>query len=426
MAREREARTALLYDISRELVEASDRETMLRLALPRLRAAFDSDVAVLLPDAAGELGVWRPSTEPEEAVVPAESELAVARWVQANGRPAGWGTDTFADAPALFLPLRAGDRSMGVVRLRPRDPERLLAPDQLHLLEALVRMIAAAIERARLADEARRIREIEELDRLKSEFVAVASHELKTPLGSLALSIGSLRDDAAGGARSDRSRRLLDAAVADVGRLRALADDLLDLSKIEAGRLALDLRPVAPADAVERATAALHERATERRIELASDVAPDLPAVQADPARLAGVLTSLMDNAIRYTEPGGHVLVSADHVGRFVQFSVADDGPGVPVEDQSRIFDKFVRLTRPGAGGGTGLGLAIARELVRVHGGAIWVDSGPGPGSVFSFTLPVATAPDVPAPPAAGDPAATITTTTQEHARAAADDPRRR
>jgi len=421
VAREREGRTALLYDLSRELVEASDRDDMLQLALPRLAAAFDGDVLVLLPDAAGKLVAWRPSADADDTASLPEGELAVAEWVQANGRPAGTGTDTFAEASALYLPLRSGDRSLGVVRVRPRDVERLRAPDQLHLLEALVRQIAAAAERARLADEARRIREMEEMDRLKSEFVAVASHELKTPLASLALSVGLLRERAQDGPWQEREHRLLDAAAEDVDRLHALVRDLLDLSKIEAGRLELDLRPVAPAAAVDRAIAALHERATERRIELASDVAADLPFVHADPARLDGVLANLVDNAIRYSEPGGHVLVSADHFGRFVQFSVADDGPGIPVEDQSRVFDRFVRLTRLGAAaGGTGLGLAIAREVVRAHGGAIWVDSGPGPGSVFSFTLPVAPA----TPPGAASPSQPETTAdldTKEQVPATAD-----
>ena len=388
--RERESRTALLYDISRELVEAPDEETMLQLTLPRLGTAFDSQVGVLLARGGGELLRWQAPAGLAEVTARVDPELPVAQWVQTNGRLAGLGTDTFAESAALYLPLRAGDRSMGVVRIRPADPERLRAPEQLHLLEALVRQLASAMERARLADETRRIRELEEMDRLKSEFVAVASHELKAPLASLALSIGLLREDAAGAPRPDQRRQLLDAAVADVDRLRALASDLLDLSTMEAGRLELDLRPVVPAEVITRAVAALHDRATKRRIELTSDAATDLPAVDADPARVEGVLTSLLDNAIRYTDAGGHVVVSADHVGRFVQFSVADDGPGIPVEDQSRVFDKFVRLTQAGAGGGTGLGLAIAREVVRAHAGAIWVDSGPGPGSVFSFTLPLA------------------------------------
>jgi NtrC-family two-component system sensor histidine kinase KinB len=171
---------------------------------------------------------------------------------------------------------------------------------------------------------------------------------------------------------------------------------------------------------------ALQARAAERRTTLTSEATADLPAVGGGPARHVRGLTNHIDNAIRYTEPGGHVIVSADQVGRFVQFSVADDGPGIPLEHQSRIFDKFVQLPRPGAVGGTGLGLAIAREIVRAHGGAIWVDSGPGPGSVFSFTVPVSTSSEPGTPPALAAPPGAFTNTHEETAHAAADHPRRR
>jgi NtrC-family two-component system sensor histidine kinase KinB len=235
------------------------------------------------------------------------------------------------------------------------------------------------------------MRELEVMDRLKSEFVAVASHELKSPLRSLTHSLERLRHVAESpGKVSAELPQVVTSAEANVDRLQALVDDLLDLSRVEAGQLELDLQPVAPEDVVVRAAVIARDRVAAGATELTSDVAPNLPPVHADPRRIEGVLVSLLDNALRYAGPGGHVVVSADVVGRYVQFSVADDGPGVPVEDQSRIFDKFVRLRVPDGHGGMGLGLAVAREVVRAHRGAIWVDSGPGPGSVFSFTLPLA------------------------------------
>jgi two-component system sensor histidine kinase KdpD len=378
-ARRREWRTAFLYEISRDLVKTSDVGAMLRLALPRIAAAVEGEVDVLLPDARGEL---RLAAEGEDAPSPEPSELGIAQWVHVNRRPAGIGTDTFAGKPVLYLPLATASRSFGVVRIRPHDPERLRAPEQLHLLETIANQLAAALERARLADEARRIWELEEMGRLRSEFVAVASHELKAPVESLAVHIAQL-------GTSGAAVMPLDAAADDLARLRALVDDLLDLSRIEAGRLELDLRPVDPADVVERAVAEVRERASRAGVILEHEPSDELPPVDADAQRVESVLVSLLDNVLGGLRPGAHVIVSADLVGRYVQFAVADDGPGIPVEDQSRVFDSFARLGHPGEERGTGLGLAIAREVVRAHRGAIWVDSGPGPGSVFSFTLPV-------------------------------------
>jgi K+-sensing histidine kinase KdpD len=318
------------------------------------------------------------------------TESGIVQWVYVNRRPAGLGTDTFGDRPTIYLPLATARRALGAMVIRPAEPERHRAPEQLHLLETVANQLAAAMERAQLTEESRRLQQREEMDRLKSEFVAVASHELGVPLRSLTRSLAALRGAGDGPPAPDEACRLLDAAGDDVDRLRALVDDLLDLSRLEAGRLELDLRPTAPADLVGAAIAEVERRAAAAGTELTSDVPRELPLVAADPRRITGVLVSLLDNALRFAGSAGHVDVSADVVGRYVQLSVADDGPGVPVEEQARIFDKFVRLATPRGGPGMGLGLAIAREVVRGHRGAIWVDSGPGPGSVFSFTLPIA------------------------------------
>jgi two-component system sensor histidine kinase KdpD len=383
-ARRREWRTAFLYDISRDLVETESVRRMLSTVLPRVAAAFGAAVDVLMPDARGEL---RPGTEGEALSAADPSELGTAQWVHANRRPAGIGTDTFASKPALFLPLATASRGFGVLRIAPADPERLRPPEQLHLLEAVTNQLAAAIERAQLADEARWARATEEMDRLKSEFVSVASHELKAPLESLGRRVADLH----GG----------EAAMDDIARLRSLVDDLLDLSRSEAGRLELELQPALPSDIVEHALRPVRARAADAGVELESDVTPGLPAVSADARRVEGVLATLLDHALRGLGAGRHVVVSADVVGRYVQFAVADDGPGIPPEEQARVFDRFVRResqSTEGEPGATGLGLALAREVVRAHRGAIWVDSGPGPGTVFSFTLPLAGSEPRPAP----------------------------
>jgi two-component system sensor histidine kinase KdpD len=382
-ARHREWRTALLYDVTRDLAGAEDEQAMLRLIVPRIGPAVDGSADVFLPDGDGEYRAWSPDGG---APLQDPTVRGIVAWVMANRLPAGLGTGTFAGRPETYLPLATPSRAFGVLRLHAADADRLAAPEQAHLLQALTGQLAAAMERARLVGESRRARELEEVDRLKSEFVAVASRELQAPLASLARQLDALKD-------ADAAARepALATAAEDLQRVRRLVDDLLDLSRLEAGRLQLELRPRAPGDLVDAALAALGPAATVRDDAVTVDVAGDLPLVNADERRISAVLVGLLDNALRFAGSAGHIVVSADRVGPYVQFSVADDGPGVPLEEQARIFDTFARVGPADRPRGTGLGLAVAREIVHRHRGAMWVDSGPGPGSVFSFTLPVAT-----------------------------------
>ena len=235
----------------------------------------------------------------------------------------------------------------------------------------------------------RDITRLRELDRLKSEFVMTASHELRTPLTSLNMAVNLLRESA-GTKLTDQERALLEACHEDVQRLRALVNDLLDLSKIEAGKVELAFEPVQPRFLGDQALSVIKAQADSKGIELTLGVPEDLPAVTADPHKIVWVLVNLLANAVRYTKAGGHISLQGEQVGNQVQLAVTDDGEGIPFDLQPRIFDKFVHGKPRDGGGGSGLGLAICREIVKAHRGAIWLDSIPGKGSTFTFTLPVA------------------------------------
>ncbi|MBN1221554.1 MAG: HAMP domain-containing protein [Anaerolineae bacterium] len=233
------------------------------------------------------------------------------------------------------------------------------------------------------------VTKFKELNRLKSEFVMTASHELRTPLTSIAMSIGLLMENASVNL-SENERELLQAAQEDVERLRALVNNLLDLSRIEAGRLELDLKPVSVLFLVEKAVSTLLAQIEEKNIELSQTIPADLPNVNADPNKVTWVITNLLANALRYTNRCGHIRVSAELVSEFVYVAVSDDGIGIPLEFQKKIFEKFVQVESGKSSGGSGLGLAICREIIKAHGGTIWVNSTPGQGSTFTFTLPLA------------------------------------
>jgi NtrC-family two-component system sensor histidine kinase KinB len=231
------------------------------------------------------------------------------------------------------------------------------------------------------------VTKLTELDHLKSGFVMTASHELRTPLTSIAMSIGLLMESATA-KLSANEQELLQAAQEDVTRLRALVNNLLDLSKIESGRMEMDFEAVGVPVLANRAVAALTSQVEEKGVVLSQHMPQDLPQVKADPNKITWVLTNLVANALRYTDHGGHIRVAAARVDNFVHLSVSDDGTGIPLEYQAKIFDKFVQVKNHRNVGGSGLGLAISKEIVKAHGGTIWVDSAPGQGSTFTFTLP--------------------------------------
>jgi NtrC-family two-component system sensor histidine kinase KinB len=234
----------------------------------------------------------------------------------------------------------------------------------------------------------RDITRLKELDRLKGEFVMTASHELRTPLTGIEMSIELLREKATP-KLDEPEQQLLAAAREEVLRLKALVNDLLDISKIEAGRMEMEFERAAVNDLLERAVALLKNQADERHIELSATAQPGLPPVRADTNKIVWVLTNLISNALRYTDAGGYIRLRAERVGPQVHTCVADNGEGIPYEYQSRIFDKFVQVKGRKTTGGSGLGLTICKEIVRAHGGTIWLDSTPGKGSTFTFTLPV-------------------------------------
>ncbi len=234
----------------------------------------------------------------------------------------------------------------------------------------------------------RDVTRMKELDRMKSEFVMAASHELKTPLTSIGMSVDLLLERTRG-QLGDKEQLLLSTAREETQRLKGLVNELLDLSRIESGKIELEFHNCRIGELFRKVAAVFEPQARPRGIRLEVSLDDGLPEVYADAGKVSWVLTNLLSNALRYVGEGGRIELSAEQAGGQVQLSVYDDGPGIPIEYQSRIFDKFVQVRGQDSPGGSGLGLAICREIVRAHKGTIWVDSMPGKGSTFSFTLPV-------------------------------------
>ena len=256
--------------------------------------------------------------------------------------------------------------------------------------------------------------ELETASRHKSEFLANMSHELRTPLNAV-IGFSEVLQDRLFGDLNDKQAEYVADIHASGRHLLALINDILDLSKIEAGRMDLQITPFALSDVVQNSVALSRERATREGIALGLEVDPGIGVIEADERMLKQVLFNLLSNALKFTARGGHVGVSAHAVGDDVVVSVRDDGVGIASADQARIFEEFQQVGTSHLQEGTGLGLAISRRFVELHGGSLRVESEPGHGSTFTFTIPrtqgTAIPPDSEAPPPA-EVAATATHTT--------------
>ena len=231
------------------------------------------------------------------------------------------------------------------------------------------------------------------VDQLKSDMVSTVSHELKTPLTGLQMAVHLLLEEAVG-PLNPKQTELLVAARQDSDRLLAMINDLLDLTRIEQGRIKLDLRPTAPGDLVDEAFERFDAKARDLGIQLERDVPDDLPAVLVDAERVGHVFDNLVGNALAHTRRGGRarLFATADSESDCVRFSVADTGEGIGAEHLPHVFEKFYRVPGTRRTRGAGLGLAIAREIVVAHGGQIDVASQQNEGATFTFTLPIAPA----------------------------------
>ncbi len=230
---------------------------------------------------------------------------------------------------------------------------------------------------------------LKEIEQLKTDFFATVSHEFRTPLTSILMGAGMMKMGQLA-ELTPKGEEILDAIEQDCSRLLRLADNLLDLSRMEAGAISMEMIEADAEKMIQAALGTLKLQAEKREIELITSVPPDLPMARADVTKIIWVLTNLVSNALRYTDRGGSITVKARSKGTRLFFSVTDTGKGIASEHHEQIFEKFVQGEDQNySSGGAGLGLAICKDIVEAHGGEIWVESEPGQGATFTFSVPV-------------------------------------
>jgi two-component system phosphate regulon sensor histidine kinase PhoR len=233
---------------------------------------------------------------------------------------------------------------------------------------------------------------VRRLETVRRDFISNVSHELRTPLASLKALTETLRDGALEDPKA--AQRFLGRIETEVDALTQMATELLELTRIESGQVPLELKAVAPSKLLDSAADRMRAQAERAGLVLKVEETANPPRVLADAVRLEQVLVNLIHNAVKFTHPGGEVVLSAQEEGNFVRFAVQDNGAGIPDDELERIFERFYKADRARSGGGTGLGLSIARHIVEAHGGKIWAESVEGRGSTFLFIVPVTSSKD--------------------------------
>ena len=320
-----------------------------------------------------------------------ESELAVADWAFKHGKEAGRGTTTLPAADIRYIPLNTARETVGMLGTKPQDPDGHLTDDQRVLMEGVVNLAAIAIERASFAEKAAQAEMLRNTEKLQTALLNSISHELRTPLATVTGVLSSLEESESVQPQHqlDPATRLelIHSATWQANRLNHLVGNLLDMTRLEAGAMRLNREPVDLQDLVATVTSQISKEV--RQHKLIVDIPDHLPLVNIDAVLIGQVLTNVLDNAGKYSQPGESIIISAGISEKEVKVAVKDRGIGIPEEDLSNVFDKFFRVQRQDATVGTGLGLSICKGIVEAHGGQIWATNNSDKGVTITFTLPV-------------------------------------
>ncbi len=383
VATHREARSRALFEAARELSNVLMTEQAVELAEQAIAREFRAQVRIFLLDENDRLRAPMAAAE--------GLDLGTAQWVLDRNQEAGLGTDTLAGSAWLYLPLKAPMRARGVLALQPDTKRLLLVPEQRQQLETFAALTAMALERVHYVEVAQKATVQIESERLRNSLLAALSHDLRTPLAALVGLADTLRLSRP--PLSQPQSQMASAILEEATRMSDMVTNLLDMARIQSGQIRLRVEWQSVEEIVGSAINSAKALLAPRKITVG--IPPDVPLVECDAVLIERVICNLLENAAKYTPPDSPIRIGAQVIGDEVRISVQDQGPGIPPGREEAIFEKFTRGDAESATPGVGLGLAICRAIVEAHRGRIWVENGVPGGSIFIFTLPRGTPPEV-------------------------------
>jgi two-component system sensor histidine kinase KdpD len=408
VASKRERRTGAMYAMAGELGAALATEQIVGIGMRHVSEVFRAKVAMLLPDSSDKVRQKLDPSDTSAAALLLDAstlDLDVGQWVYDQQKPAGRGTDTLPAAAALYLPLKAPMRTRGVLAVATRNAGELDVPEQKRMLDAFAAQIALALERVHYVEIARDALVSMESERLRNSLLSAISHDLRTPLTTI-VGFASMLAEARGDTRSPANAELIAAIHDESLRMTSIVTNLLDMARLQAGGLRLNLQWSLLEETVGAALRACRRVLNGRPVEVR--LPPDLPFLQLDAVLMERLFSNLLENAAKYTPPCSKLIIGAESISvdnkPFVRVHVDDFGPGLPANMEDRVFEKFTRGEKESAKPGIGLGLSICRAIVEAHGGTIGANNrldvslpdAPVQGARFWFTLPVDAPPPVP------------------------------
>ncbi|HEV2594965.1 MAG TPA: sensor histidine kinase KdpD [Sphingomicrobium sp.] len=379
LAERSSGQNAALASFARMLASLSSRQELGQTLCGEVAGQFDVDAVLMLPSENGKLALTS-AVPPDSLLGPIDN--AAAEWGFEHKEATGRGSNTLAASEWLFQPLLAGGETLGVLGIAKKDGSEPVRPDRLRFLMSFIDQAALALERVTLTEQMSTVAQLRDRDRLRGALLSSVSHDLRTPLTAIIAATHELK----------RAKRGADPVLlADIEReserLNRFVSNLLDMVRVEAGGLQLNLQPVDLAEAVAGAADQLKRELKGHPIRL--DVPPDLPLVRLDPQLFHQCLVNLLENAAKYSGDGKPISVAASRRSDGMSLSVIDEGSGLPPGEEGRVFETFVRVEGSDRKGGTGLGLAIVKGFVEAMGLRVSARNNEyGPGACFTIRFP--------------------------------------
>lgn len=393
VAAQREQRASTLYRLSKELAGTRQEADVIAAGIRHIHAQFALPNCVLFPDGSGRLHL-----PPKSVLLPQggpDLDLATAQRVFEQGQPqsvdtTGGGADS--EANALYWPLMGSEGNLGVWVLE-LPAGRSFSAEERTLLDLFLHQIVQSLERVRASEQARCTAIRIEAETLKNSLLSAISHDLRTPLSTIVGASGTLVEDDEH-LDAEHRRKLILAIHEDAQRMSDLTHKILDMARLEAGKVALNRQWYALEEIVGSALRRMRKQLESRSVTV--DLDDGLSLVYVDAALMQQVLVNLLENAVKYTPDASPLAIAAERSPKLLTLVVADRGPGIPDKFKHRIFDKFFRVHPQASQGGAGLGLAICRAIVNAHGGEIRYAARTGGGALFRLELPLTeTPPDI-------------------------------